>query len=97
MKIFGKKDQEVKEQLPDEMGSHCRIALLGPRTKVVFSIIAISWSLFQLYTGLFGLMPAIIQRSTTVLFAFLLSFIGYSMTKKGKKTPLNHWILFLLF
>lgn len=88
MKFFGKKEQGVKDQLPDERGALCRIDHLGSRTKIVFSLIAITWSVFQLYTGLFGLMPAIIQRSTTVLFAFLLTFIGYGRTKRGN----NHTI-----
>ena len=89
MKFFSKKENEPKTEIPKENGALCRIDELGPNTRLIFTIIAVSWSIFQLYTGLFGLMPAIIQRSTTVLFAFLLSFIGYGLRTKGNRKTID--------
>lgn len=61
--------------------------------KKLVAVIAVAWTLFQLYTGFFGLLPAILQRSATMGFALVLTFWGYrgSKGKKGK-IPLQDWI-----
>lgn len=49
---------------------------------IVVSVVAISMSLFHLYTAFFGVFESIIQRGTHLGFALLLSFAIYKPSKK---------------
>ena len=65
-----KKDKVVDVNVEDlETEGKNRLELLSPTPKKVAMIIGIIWTVFQIYTGLFGLMPAVLQRSTTMGFA----------------------------
>lgn len=55
---------------------------------IVLSIIAVSMSLFHIYTGVFGSMEAILQRSLHLTFALPLVFLMYPALK-GQVTRLN--------
>jgi TRAP transporter 4TM/12TM fusion protein len=50
--------------------------LTGPHRWVVYWI-AVAFSLFQLYTGVFGMLAAHLQRSIHLAFAFVLAFLLY--------------------
>ncbi|MDI7246208.1 MAG: TRAP transporter permease [Bacillota bacterium] len=50
---------------------------------VVISVIAIAFSLFQLYTAAFGVLPAQIQRATHLGFGVLLAYLLYPASRKG--------------
>ncbi|MCR4401312.1 MAG: TRAP transporter permease [Firmicutes bacterium] len=50
---------------------------------VVISVIAIAFSLFQLYTAAFGVLPAQIQRAVHLGFGVLLAFLLYPASKRG--------------
>lgn len=50
----------------------------------LIKIIAVCFSLFQLYTAMFGLLEAQIQRPTHLMFALTLIYLLYP-TKKPKK------------
>ncbi len=63
--------------------------LTGMPLKIV-SIIAILWSVFQLYTAIMGVLPAQLQRSIHLTFAFVLAFLLYPASKKMNKTKI-HW------
>lgn len=79
-----------------EKDNNNRLEKLGKKTALIVTVIAIAWTLFQLYTGFFGLLPAVLQRATTMGFALVLAFIGFSANRKGgaKKTiPFYDWIL----
>ncbi len=52
---------------------------------VAASIIAVLFTLFQLYTGVFGTFPDLIQRSIHVGFATVLAFFLYSATDRSPK------------
>ena len=56
--------------------------LSGPIAKIT-AIIAIAMSLFQFYTGGFGTLISVRQRSLHIIFAFTLGFILYPATKKS--------------
>ena len=76
-----------------------RLNSLGKVLTIVAAVIGIIWTLFQLYTGFFGLIPAVLQRSTTLGFALILTFLGFSAKKKnGKKNqvPIYDWVLVVL-
>lgn len=78
-------EDRMTSEVLEEAGANWRADRLVPWQARLFTALAIAWSVFQVYTGLFGLYPAVIQRSTTVLFAFLLTFLGYGFTRKSPK------------
>lgn len=64
--------------------------LSGIQLKIVTAL-AIMFSVFQLYTAIFGVLPAQLQRSIHVTFAFVLSYLLYPLSKKMPKNKM-HWI-----
>jgi TRAP transporter 4TM/12TM fusion protein len=58
--------------------------LSGKQMKVV-SIIAILFSAFQLYTAIFGILPAQLQRSIHLAFVFALVFLLYPARKNSRR------------
>lgn len=58
--------------------------LTGAQHKLVY-VIAVLFSCFHLYTGLFGLFAAQIQRSVHLAFAFALVFLLYPAGKKSSE------------
>lgn len=87
-----KADEVSLEELEAENKN--RLELLSSGTKKIIGVIAIIWTLFQLYTGFFGLFPAMIQRSVTMGFALALAFITFQGRKSdGAKVPFYDWIL----
>lgn len=90
-----KKDKIVDVDLEEiEQEEKNRLEKLSPAFKKAAMMIGIIWTLFQIYTGLFGLLPAVLQRSTTMGFALVLTFLGYRW-KNGSsgKVPVMDWIL----
>ncbi len=63
--------------------------LSGMPLKIV-SIIAILFSVFQLYTAIMGVLPAQLQRSIHLTFAFVLAFLLYPLSQKMDKRKI-HW------
>jgi TRAP transporter 4TM/12TM fusion protein len=55
------------------------------------SSIAILFSLFQVYTGLMGVLPAQLQRSIHLTFVFVLVYLLYPSSSKMRKDSF-HWI-----
>ena len=55
----------------------------------VIAAIAIAFSFFHIYTALFGVFDAMIQRSIHLSFAFCLVFLLYPSSKKWSRTKLN--------
>ncbi|MDF2839291.1 MAG: transporter, fusion protein [Clostridia bacterium] len=64
--------------------------LSGFPLKIVTSL-AIMFSLFQLYTAVFGVLPAQLQRSIHLSFAFVLAYLMYPGSKKMSKNKM-HWL-----
>lgn len=64
--------------------------LSGVQMRIV-SVIAILFSLFQLYTAIMGVFPAQIQRSVHLTFAFVLAYLLYPSSSKMAKDRF-HWI-----
>ena len=92
-----KKDSIVDVNLEElEKEGNNRLDTVGKPFVVVLAVIGIAWTLFQLYTGFFGLLPAVLQRATTMGFALVLTFLGFSANRKGGKKdsiPLYDWLL----
>ena len=62
--------------------------------EVIITTIAVAMSLFHLYTAVFGLLPAMLQRGIHITFALMLAFLAYPLSKKlqGKLTGLLDWL-----
>jgi TRAP transporter 4TM/12TM fusion protein len=58
-------------------------------------VIGVSWSIFQVYTAAFGLLPAQLQRSIHLAYAFLLTFLLFPARASGTDDRLrwHNWAL----
>ncbi|HOV93677.1 MAG TPA: TRAP transporter permease [Spirochaetales bacterium] len=83
--------QEVMRKYDKE--SDYRI-LKGFRGKII-AVIAIVFSLFQVYTALFGVLDAMMQRSIHLAFGFCLIFLLYPASKKWPKDRIHPIDIFL--
>lgn len=89
-----KKDEVVEVDLESlEVEGKNRYDNLPSGLKKLASGIAIVWTLFQLYTGFCGVLPAVLQRSTTMGFGLVLAFLTFSGARSGRsKIPLYDWV-----
>ena len=75
--------EEELEELMKKVDKESRFRkLTGFQGKLVFGI-AVAFSLFHLYTGVFGMLAAQLQRSVHLAFAFALVYLLYPTTSKG--------------
>jgi TRAP transporter 4TM/12TM fusion protein len=77
--------QEIMKQFDKESDYR---NLSGIPGKIIMAV-AIAFSLFQVYTAMFGVLDAMIQRSIHVAFAFFLIFLLYPSNKKWSRTKLH--------
>ena len=61
----------------------------GPVQKLVF-VLAVAWSMFQIYTAIFGTFPSTIQRGTHIAAALMLVYLLYPAVK-GKNLDKVPW------
>jgi TRAP transporter 4TM/12TM fusion protein len=64
--------------------------LTGTSHWIVY-VIAVSWSLFQVYTAAFGLFPAQLQRSIHLSYAFFLTYILFPARVGGETDGRLRW------
>ena len=85
------KQQELMAKYDREFTYRRLTGVLG---KIVF-VIAVIWSLWQLYTATFGLKPPTIQRGVHVGFALVLVYLLYPLrtSDKSNKVKLYDYIL----
>ena len=96
MRFFKKKeDKPVDIDLHElEVESGNRLEHLPGWTQKMVAVVAIMWTVFQVYTALTGLFPAMIQRMTTLSFGLFLCFICFKMKRTDtNKVPIYDWIL----
>ena len=96
--LFGKREDRANEVNLEELEKegNNRIESIDKIHTIIVGIIGVAWTVFQIYTGFFGLLPAVLQRATTLGFALVLTFFGYSAKRKGGKKdsiPFYDWIL----
>ena len=97
-----KENREIDVQkLMEEYDSESRIRRPLGIMAIIISIIAISFSVFQFYTGGFGLLLGLKQRAIHLAFASFLIFLTYPGTKKSfdinkTKIPLYDILLAIL-
>lgn len=85
--------EPVSEGTPDDLlrkydkGSDYRV-LSGMQGKFLIGLLAL-FSIFQLYTGIFGVMDALLQRSVHLAFGLTLVYLLYPSTKKFSREKLH--------
>ena len=80
-----------------EYESNNRLENLPAGMKTFVGLIALSWTIFQVYTGFFGLFPALIQRTATLCFGLVLCFICFKCKKTDRDSVRFYdWIFVLL-
>jgi len=77
--------EEVMRQFDKESDYRVIAGFLGR----VIAAICIAFSLFQIYTALFGVLDAMMQRSIHIGFAFCLIFLLYPTSKKWSRTKVH--------
>ncbi|NLW25701.1 MAG: TRAP transporter permease [Clostridia bacterium] len=85
---------QAQEILAKYDREHAFRRLEGPVAKFVF-IVAVIWSLAQLYTAAFGVFPSTLQRAPHVGAALVLIFLLYP-AKKGSKSNRIPWYDYVL-
>ena len=94
------KDKVVDIDLAElEYESGNRIENLPGWTKKITAALALIWAIFQIYTGIMGLFPALIQRAITLSFGLALCFICFKFKKSDdSKVKIYDWIcVFMAF
>lgn len=77
-----KQKEEINvQELLEKYDSESRIRRPFGFIAIIISIIAISFSVFQFYTGGFGLLLALVQRAVHLAFALCLIFLIYPVSK----------------
>ena len=69
---------------------------LYPRMEFIFGIVAITLSLFQLYTSWRGPFDNLVQRSVHIAFVFVILFATYPLKRKSVKRNEILWIDWIL-
>jgi len=99
MSVNSNNDSSEEMESYDDDGNRAeRLRNLKGVVRLVISILAISMSLFHLYTALFGVFESILQRSAHLGFALILVYAIYKPFKKAKeeKVPFYDWILMIV-
>lgn len=83
--------EELRRKVDREAGAR---VLTGVSRWIVY-IIGVAWSCFQVYTAAFGLLPAQLQRSVHLAFAFALTYLLFPARRKGPAGNLKwyNWLL----
>ncbi len=96
--LFRKREDKIVDVSVEEFEKegNNRLESIGKTLIIIVGVLGVSWTVFQIYTGFFGLLPAVLQRATTLGFALVLTFLGFSAKRKGGKKdsiPFYDWIL----
>ena len=84
-----RKAQEDAEAVLRKYDSESNTRTLGGLMALIVSAIAITFSLFQLYTSIFGVLDAHLQRAVHLSFGMSLIFLLYPSRKSWSKTSVR--------
>lgn len=95
--LFGEFDnmQDQQDDILRSVDRESAFRIMRGKWHYVITAILISFSLFQLYTAIFGTLPAQLQRMTHLGFVILLAFWLYPATDKGDRNRMPIWDIFL--
>ncbi len=94
----GRKEEERAvnpDDLMEKFDRESRFLRLSGSWALLIKIIAIGFSLFQLYTALFGVLEAQIQRPTHLMFALALIYLLYPTRKSPGQSRIHPFDIFL--
>ncbi len=83
----------VTDTSPDEMSADVRPTTISRWTARIVMILAVSLSLYQLYTAGITALTALVQRSIHLGAILCLTFLLKPPFKKADKTRLNGWVI----
>lgn len=97
-RLFRKREDRILDVNVEELEKegNNRLESAGKAVVIILGGIGVVWTIFQIYTGFFGLLPAVLQRATTMGFALVLTFLGFSAKRRGGKKdgpPFYDWAL----
>ncbi len=97
-RLFRKREDRILDVNIEELEKegNNRLESAGKAVVIILGGIGVVWTIFQIYTGFFGLLPAVLQRATTMGFALVLTFLGFSAKRRGGKKdgpPFYDWAL----
>lgn len=97
-KMIGKIINTINLKRKETAGDDENITLeaFRPTEKKVISTIAILWSIFQLYTAIFGTLAPLQQRGIFLCFTLVLSFLIYNHGSSKEWIKLTSYLLALL-
>jgi TRAP-type uncharacterized transport system fused permease subunit len=81
--------EEIEEILKKVDKEAAARKLTGTPHWIVY-VIGVSWSIFQVYTAAFGLLPAQLQRSIHLAYAFVLTYLLFP-ARAGNDDNRLHW------
>jgi TRAP transporter 4TM/12TM fusion protein len=92
------RDKVVEVDLAElETESGNRLENLPAGIRNISAAMAVCWTIFQIYTGFFGLFPALIQRTATLSFGLALCFICFKFKSSDRnKVRFYDWIMAIL-
>jgi len=85
----GTVDSEEIRKVLEKVDKESTHRTLGGWQKAAISVLAIAFSLFHIYTGLFGQLDAHLQRAVHLAFVLTLVYLLYPATKKLRRDRLN--------
>lgn len=77
------------EEIMRQFDKESDYRVLGGFLGKLIAALAIAFSLFQIYTAVFGVLDAMIQRSIHLSFAFALIYLLYPSSKRWRRDRLN--------
>ncbi|RJQ77974.1 MAG: TRAP transporter permease [Desulfobacteraceae bacterium] len=87
--------KEELEEILRKVDKEANTRRLPGISRWIVYTIGVGWSVFQVYTAATGLLPAQMQRSIALAFAFALTFLLYPFSTKRRSDRL-HWYNWLL-
>jgi len=89
--------KEVIKTADMELDEDSKVRLLNPFWCHMLTIVAISFSGFQLYTAIFGSLAPQLQRSVHLAFCLALAYILYPSSKENRTRKMCWWDVLLVF
>lgn len=81
--------QAKATEVAERFDASARFRKLSGVARTVVFVIAVSWSVFQLYTAVFGSLEAMIQRAIHLGFALALAFLLYPGSRRSSRTSIS--------
>lgn len=87
--------QDRQDEILRSVDRESAFRIMRGNWHLIITAILIAFSLFQLWTAIFGTLPAQLQRMTHLGFVILLAYWLYPATDKGDRNKLPVWDLLL--